>query len=58
MFKLYDTGQTHITELENYSKHDKCVLIPGSQSAHVLVALGNVLNEFDISISIILTFWC
>ena len=41
--KLYDTAKMHIAEFEDSSNYDKFALILGSQSAPVLVALGNFL---------------
>ena len=41
--KLYDTAKMHIAEFGDCSNYDKFALILGSQSAPVLVALGNFL---------------
>ena len=50
--KLYDIAIMHIAEFNNCSNYDKFVLILGSQSAPVLVALGNSyilgLHEFKV----------
>ena len=41
--KLYDTAKMHIGEFEDCSNYDKFALILGSQSAPVLIVLGNFL---------------
>ena len=41
--KLYDTAKMHIAEFGDWSNYDKFALSLGSQSAPVLVALGNFL---------------
>ena len=41
--KLHDIAQTHIAEFVISSDHGKFVLILGSQSSPILVALGNFL---------------
>ena len=40
---MYDTAKMQSAEFENCSNYDKFVLILGSQSAPVSVALGNFL---------------
>ena len=45
--KLYDTAKMHIAELGDCSNYDKFALIVGSQSAPLLVALGNQSGTYD-----------